>query len=263
MIDSARLAEVVQDYEAFVATSPPGGGLHRINAAVWTYLLGSQTAAGIGGDLLEIGVWHGYTGALMARMAAPGETLGLIDIFMKPETYSPTIVRFAGELGGRLQPWEASTFDLRRRGESLSPLGDLRFVHIDGEHSYEAIENDFLLIASKLADYGVVVFDDIFFDACPQLTAALFDLLRRHRSDIVMFALGLNKAYLCRPRALGFYRNLMRQAPLALEAAQVTVRTCAAAWSAEATYYGLTPRNAGEPRWLVMNSLTDDLSQVP
>ena len=255
------LSHRFDEYAQFSKTSPAGGGLVDLNAALWMHILDAQEQASVPGDIVEIGVWHGYTAALLGGAIRPNEKLGIVDVFMNKDEFLPQITKFAGaEPASRVEFWRQSSFDLRRAGSRLDPIGQIRFAHIDGEHSYEAIENDFLLVNDKLCNDGVIVLDDMFFDGCPQLTAALFDLLRKHRTDITMFGIGLNKAYLCRPNALGFYRKLLREAPIALDALGLGLRTCMAAWSAEATYYGLTPRAAGSPRWLVMNQLTDDVS---
>ncbi len=249
-------------YIDFSTNSPAGGGLSALNAAFWLSLFSAQKQSNIIGDMLEIGIWHGYTAALLGAQLRNNENLGLIDICMDKEVFIPNILKFSPDCADNIKFWKSSSFDMRRQQVLLDGIGDLRFVHIDGEHSYEAIENDFLLVINKLSNNGIIVFDDIFLNNCPQLTEAVFDLRRKYRSEVSMFAVGLNKAYFCRPRSLQFYRDVTRKSPIILDAVGQHLRVCAGGWSTETTYYGLAQRDKDTPKWLAMNHLTDEISDI-
>lgn len=262
--------EFLERYAMFVQSATPGGGLLRENAALWLYLLSNQTAAKVKGDLLEIGVLHGYTAALLFAALQPDERCNFIDPGRTEQDFFPQIEKLNGRLPlEQIRFWKLSSFHVRKMGfgpDSSSNGADvdgLRFVHIDGEHSYEAIENDFRVVVDRLVNNGIIVFDDMYNGQFPQLTHALFDLLRKYRSDIVLFLVGMNKAYLCRPQSLGFYRSLIRRAPPNLDILGAAVMICAGGWNTEATYYGISPRRPGTHPYLITNRMTDQVADLP
>ena len=84
----------------------------------------------------------------------------------------------------------------------MAPHRDsVRFLHIDGEHSFEAVVSDLDLCAELINERGIVAVDDVFTAASPCVTEALYYWLARNREKLVMFLVGYQKAYLCSARS--------------------------------------------------------------
>ena len=150
------------------------GFFDPLDADFFSTLADAQRAAGIRGDLLEIGVWYGRSAILLGYLVGEGETLHVSDLFEQPP---PTE-------SGRLEFAESNVAPLRRRdfeawfrffherlpvihegpSSSLS-VGSLgarrfRFVHVDGSHTLENVRHDITLARELVATNGVVAFDD-------------------------------------------------------------------------------------------------------
>jgi predicted O-methyltransferase YrrM len=257
------MQDFLSRYREFSRDNVQGGGLTPATAAVWKALLDAQAAAGIRGDICEIGVWRGFSAALLASALREDERLLILDKFQKPKAYLPNIERFAPGVSGRILHEPGDSVELRRFGAPLLASARLRFAHIDGEHSYEAVASDAALCGGRMAEDGVWVFDDMFSYACPQLTEALFDHARRNRASFAIFMFGYGKAYACSPRRLPFYRRLVLSLPDLLAPLGENVRVCKASWAWERTYLGLMPRAAGTPRYQHVNRVTDRVEDLP
>ena len=84
----------------------------------------------------------------------------------------------------------------------------IRFIHIDGLHSYEAVMNDLYKTESYLTDGGVVVVDDFMCPNSACITQAVYDYIRRAH-DLKIFAIANNKAFLCRVSKRSIFRSLL------------------------------------------------------
>src|SRR5512133_2585130 len=73
----------VADY--LKATRGVEGWFFPIDASLFGMIDAIQKREEITGDLFEIGVHHGKTAIVLARMAAPGEALGVCDVFEQQE----------------------------------------------------------------------------------------------------------------------------------------------------------------------------------
>ena len=86
-------------------------------------------------------------------------------------------------------------------------MGQVRFCHVDGEHSGHMIYNDMAVAQKLLSEEGVLVVDDFFNPMYPQITEALFRYLDRNPYTFRLFMVGFNKAYLSRPAAFYDYHR--------------------------------------------------------
>lgn len=163
--------------------------------AIWDSLLTAQTAYGIRGNFLEIGVWKGRSALLTTLHSAPEEEC----VFVDPLPL--------GEARRKLETVRRSGLHfVCGKSRSLVP-GTLpgaappsyRWIHIDGEHTGLAVAHDLALAASLLGEGGIIVVDDFFAPAYPQITFAVLDHLRAHPKSLMMFLCGFNKGYLCHP----------------------------------------------------------------
>jgi predicted O-methyltransferase YrrM len=196
----------------------------RFAAGICGWLIGHQTRNRIDGGVVEIGAFEGrFLFALALGLSANERAIG-IDSFDWP---SPAIeARFNRHaqrlgLGGRITGWKADSrriapADLLARLEGQPA----RFIHIDGEHSPEALASDLRLAVACLHPQGLICLDDMLHPAYPFLAGAVETFLRANsawrlmaildREDIVAAA----KFLLCRADAVPLYETaLMAQFP--------------------------------------------------
>jgi hypothetical protein len=65
--------------------------------------------------------------------------------------------------------------------------------------------SDLQLCEAVLADYGILSVDDFHTDLFPQIPAAVYKYPYSGVSDLCIFLVGLNKAYLCRNGAKKYF----------------------------------------------------------
>lgn len=153
------------------------GWLNLDDAAHFTLVLGAQRAAGIRGDLLEIGCFHGRSAALLALHLAPRERLVLVDVFDLPgdEPYgdrpAPEGVRanLARACPG-LDQERVTILRADSRTLTLPAEGQFRFAHIDGGHGAATVAADLATCAARMRPGGVIVVDDYAHPLYPGVT---------------------------------------------------------------------------------------------
>ena len=145
------------------------GWLSETAARATDYLLQYQTARGLYGDVLEIGVYHGRYFIVLANRTVELERAYAIDIFGSGE---PVI---AGSAHGDREVFEANVkkyapqcdLIVMESDSSLLPQEFLdrlyhqcRFVSVDGSHDEESVVNDLFVAEKLLAPGGLVALDD-------------------------------------------------------------------------------------------------------
>ena len=182
-------------------TSSTRGFMQPESAAISDTLLAFQTRSGVTGDVAEIGVFFAKSAALAALHTRPEESLVLCDPYIPEE---------ARALVASLKA-EKVDYPISRSSHIVGTPAvhqyarRCRWIHIDGEHSGKAVSHDLALADHWLADAGVISCDDFMNPAYPQITAAIFHYLGRHRYELSMFLRGHNKCYLTRPKATHSY----------------------------------------------------------
>jgi predicted O-methyltransferase YrrM len=175
--------------------------------AIWDSLLSFQKSSGKTGNFFEIGVYRGKSAALSTLHAREDETCVLLDPHISPEckqtinSIKPKNVIYA----------EIRSTDLLRSSGLPPDTGNCRWIHIDGEHTGMAVLNDMTVANLLLNEDGVVVIDDFFNPQYPQITSAVFDWINQNARQMVMFLVGNNKCYLCRPRSAQSYLTYVKQ----------------------------------------------------
>ena len=76
-------------------------------------------------------------------------------------------------------------------------IGRFGLIHIDGEHSEEAVYRDLNESFKYLASDGILVIDDIFHTAFPGIASAVYRFI--HSNSLVPFLLSGDKMWLCFP----------------------------------------------------------------
>ena len=215
-------------------------------AAIWDFLLRHQRASGIRGDLLELGVFHGKSGAMLSMAAAEGETAILVDIVDRTEELKRTLSHAPKHAQDATQFVKCDSQELLGRPEVEGRT--FRWIHIDTEHTAPALRADLDLAHQVLTDDGVVCLDDIFLWLYPQLTDEMYRYVRAHPDRFSLFLVGYNKAFLARPGQMHAYMEACHKG-LIDELEQVGIRSCLARTARIGEYqgFGIGPR-AAHPR---------------
>ncbi|MFF2626393.1 class I SAM-dependent methyltransferase [Kitasatospora griseola] len=177
------------------------GWFFRVDREVFGWLLTRQTAAGVTGDLLEMGAYLGRSAILLGNHLHPGETFTVCDLFDAdaPDgdnsaemtmSYRSTLTRRAFEINYlAFHPElpvivQAPTSVL---ADGRIPTDSCRFVHIDASHLYEHVAGDIRVARDALAENGVVALDDYRAPHTPGVSAAVWE---------AVFTLGLKPVLL-------------------------------------------------------------------
>jgi O-methyltransferase len=140
----------------------------------------------IPGAILEVGVWRGGSGALMAsRAAALGiddpvylcdtwegvVKTGAVDTYYRDGKHDDTSRQIVEQLVGRLGLERVELLQGIFPDETAEPIADvkLRLCHVDVD-VYQSAKDVFEWAWPRLASGGVAVFDDYGFPACPGVT---------------------------------------------------------------------------------------------
>ncbi len=247
----ARALEIVARYRSELGEITE---LVEPSIHVFAQLLERQAREGIGGDMMEIGVFRAGTAALLAACLQENERLFLIDPTQDADRNRQTIEGFS-----HVQP-EQLTFHVldsiavnKWRERVLSPdVPLLRFAHIDGEHSYDAVYSDLDLARRYVTGGGLIVLDDIFNMNSACCTHAMFDYLR-DQPLLHLVAMGFRKAYLCESRHVASYRRFFLELPEMLgRTAGLQVRICFNSWAHERSYVTFDTCEAQSPHYQII-----------
>jgi hypothetical protein len=174
----------------------------------------TQRAAGVRGDLFEIGAHHGKSAVMLGRMATETETVGVCDIFAEQDSNvsgsgSGDRAIFQHNMG-RLAPGRGLRVHQCLSSElTAEQVGPARFFHVDGGHLIEEALSDLRLGAEVTLDRGAMVIDDPFRIEWPGVTEAIVGFLTE-RDDWAPVVVGFNKLVLCRRPSLGLYSTTVQ-----------------------------------------------------
>jgi glycosyltransferase involved in cell wall biosynthesis/predicted O-methyltransferase YrrM len=176
------------------------GWMDESSAAVWDALLDFQRRRGIRGDALEVGVWHGRSAALLGlHRDVEREQLLLVDNQPRPAEIRAAFARAGLAFDAGVQVLGCDSRRLLEHPLLKGRGAGFRWIHIDGEHSGEAVDNDLGVACELLQPDGIVSVDDFFLWTYPQVTRAVFRFLEARPDALTLFLCGFNKAYLARP----------------------------------------------------------------
>lgn len=232
-----------------LALSTTHGGLSPLSLGVWDFLLGLQDEAGIAGDGLEIGLLYGAAASKIVAHLREDERFCGLDKLLHADEVMTNICTTTGVSAERLSLIQACSRQARRRGQLDAFRARCRFLHIDGEHSYDAVRNDLDLCIDLMHDGGIIVVDDVLSVESVCVTHALFDHVRDRPHHLTLFLCGANKAYLCAPARLGFYRGacLEQLVPFLERQYEQPIRLCKNSHAWEQSYLSFLPRGDGPP----------------
>lgn len=203
----------VADVKQYLAeTAGVEGWFFPVDAYLFGFFDTVQQANGIAGNLFEIGVHHGKTALLLARMLRTGERLGVCDVFGRQElnvdrSGEGSLDLFRRNLRAHTRP--ADVVIHAKRSELLSD-GDTttscRLFHIDGGHLPEVVQADMRTAVRALHEEGVVIVDDIFNPSWPGVAEGFFAFMTGE-PVLVPLLIGGNKVFLCRAAAAATYET--------------------------------------------------------
>lgn len=201
------------------------GWLQRVDAEIIGSILAFQHQNKIAGSCVEIGVHHGKS-FIPLCMALRNDELALcIDLFDEQSKNLDASgkgdkAKFDKNLGrfridtSQVRVFAGSSVDVTP-GYILRQVGQVRFFSIDGGHWRSIVRNDLQLAEQTLSDGGVIALDDYCRSDWPDVTYGYSLWQNETKSDIVPFASGSNKLYLCRKDHAPEYRAALHTPYLA------------------------------------------------
>jgi hypothetical protein len=190
----------------------------RFSATVCGHLLRRQSEMGICGSVAEIGTFEGRFFIAMGLALGDGEHAYGFDLFSWPGSQVLDRLLANADAQGlprdRFTPLSVDTGKIdAEQFSALTGGAPLRFIHIDCDHSPEALTQDLRIAHASLHPRGLMCVDDMLHPAFPFLVVAIHDYLKAHpdmrllcvidREDIV----GAPKFLLCRVDAVKLYEN--------------------------------------------------------
>lgn len=173
-----------------------------------------QQAAGIRGNLCEIGVHHGKLLVSLSHLARHGEVVVGVDVFEDQhlnenhgdcrgdrEKVQENIGRFAAAAEFRLI--KADSLELAKNADFIA-AAPYRIFSVDGSHTERHALNDLYIAVSFLAPGGVVMLDDYGHVAWRGVKDAadrffLVEYSLNSLPPLVPFLLAASKLFLCGP----------------------------------------------------------------
>ena len=214
-----RTSESVANYLSAGFLKVPGMS-SRFSAEVCAELLAWQNEQGVIGSILEIGVYEGRFFIAMALSLGIGETGIAVDPFNWPD--EQVLSRFLdncstyGVSRAQISPIKSWSKEITPQQIHAHSGGlGCRFIHIDGNHTKEAILLDLQMSSASLTDAGLLCLDDMLNPIYPDLIVAVHDFLKDRR-DLVLLAIidrsdliQSSKFLICRRQNRDLYRGVI------------------------------------------------------
>lgn len=195
------------------------GWLQRVDAEIIGCLLEIQRNKSIIGSCVEIGVHRGKSFIPLCMSLQRDERALCIDIFDDQsknldasgngdfDKFAKNLMRFRIDFS-QVSVIKGSSEEVSAE-DVLNQVGPVRFFSIDGGHWKSIVQNDLYLAEKTLARGGVVALDDYCRAAWPDVSTGYAVWQENTETDIVPFAIGSNKLFLCRKDFSLFYREAL------------------------------------------------------
>jgi len=142
-----------------------------------------------GARILEIGTWKGGWAISMAENDRSREIL-CVDPYPNLNQVRERFLRTVTERApGQIVLYPSLDSALSQQGLVLD------VIHIDGEHSQEAVYSDITRSIPFLAPTGLMIIDDVFYHSFPGVTAAAFRAIEQFELSPFLFT--EKKLYVC------------------------------------------------------------------
>src|SRR5829696_8958920 len=195
-------------HAALLARNADGGGLSPYSLGTWDLLLEAQRKQRITGNFLEIGLWTGIGLTGMGLHLGEKEEMFGIDLFVQRDPIKDNFEAITGLPFSRLNFIQQSSMTVKNNPLLRARSSSFRFIHIDGEHSFNAVCSDLELAIDLISPEGIIAVDDFFNIGSAGITEAVYFMLARYPHRLKMFLAGMSKAYISSPRSFGMYRSL-------------------------------------------------------
>ncbi len=182
-----------------------------------------QEDAGARGGAIEIGIHRGQFFLALNQLCAADEPSMAIDVFERQdlnvdnsgagsrEIFISNLQKYCRHAGRNVQVVTADSTTLKARDILRTLSMKPRFFSVDGGHTVRHVMSDIALADRCIADFGVVLVDDILNahwlgvveGVCRYLAGSPLSLVRS--PNLVPFAINSNKLFLCRPSAYDQY----------------------------------------------------------
>jgi hypothetical protein len=182
-----------------------------------------QASAGVTGSVGEIGVHEGRLFILLMLLSRRDtERAFCIDVFDRQllnvdrsgrgdeRAFLRNVRRHVGD-ADRIAIFRARSEDVTAT-QILGGVGESRMLSVDGGHNAAAAAHDVRLSAEVLGPRGVMLLDDFFNPAWPEVSDGTRAALAGDGVDLVPFALGANKVFFARRDHAIEYRDRLREA---------------------------------------------------
>ena len=202
------------------ASASVEGWFFPVDAYAFAMIDEIQKSEKIGGNLFEIGVHHGKTAIMLARMARVDETVGVCDVFGNQLDN----VDRSGE-GSRdlflanmrahtvVPPERLSVFEKRSSTLTADETSiNVRFFHIDGGHRAQDVFADLVTADRSVAHEGVVAVDDLFNSNWPGVSEGFYNFVAMRPDVFLPIFIGGNKVYFTRRDATEIYEKYFADA---------------------------------------------------
>lgn len=197
------------------------GFLTPASARTLAALLSDQLERGIVGNLAEIGTYKGKTFIGMAKASRANERVVGFDIFPADveQGFFAALKLLTADQQRRVTAVRHDTLTLPIERWMARLEQPARFVHIDGDHTRQAILADMALAGSFLCEDALVVLDDFAHDWYPDLTEGIIDALRASRNIVPVAVIprsgpsvdGGTKLVCATKPSADHYRSLLRR----------------------------------------------------
>lgn len=196
------------------------GWLQRVDAEIIGSILTFQDQQGILGSCAEIGVHHGKSFIPLCMTLKSDEKALCIDLFDEQEknldssgkgdfnAFRKNMKKYGIDFSS-VRILKGSSEDVKPE-EILAQVGPVRFFSVDGGHWKSIVQNDLVLAENTLSAEGVIALDDYCRVEWPDVTYGYTLWQNSTRSDIIPFAAGSNKLYLCRKDYAQKYRAALK-----------------------------------------------------
>jgi hypothetical protein len=175
------------------------------------------------GNTAEIGVHHGRLFLLLLLMCRESETGLAIDLFADQERnldnsgkgneaiFRANLRRYATGKTCRVHAGDSTLLT----GPEVKRLagGPVRIFSVDGGHTEGVTFSDLVTAQDSLVDEGVVILDDCFNEAWPDVASGVAKYMADPARQLVPFAVGGNKTLFCRPAYAAIYQEALRTLP--------------------------------------------------
>lgn len=196
------------------------GWLQRVDAEIIGSILDFQHKQDIFGGLVEIGVHQGKSFIPLCMALRNDESALCIDIFDDQgknfdnsgrgdfNIFQNNLSKFNLD-STQIQLYKGSSEDVSPE-YIIKQVKPVRFFSVDGGHWKSIVHNDLCLAEQSLSIEGVIALDDYCRTEWPEVTTGYALWQEETKSDIIPFAAGSNKLFLCRRAFASAYREALK-----------------------------------------------------